>query len=116
MFNKNKNEISKYYPEQGFMCNAFSEILEGQGLTDTRADELGKAVAPLGWQGTDKAGIYQAVSKCDLGNLRWLEKYYFGFLLIADEFAKSKGYQSPLDTLENDRKFKKREAINHGSS
>ena len=39
MFNKNTNEISKYDPEeQGFMCNAFSEILEGQGLTDTRAD------------------------------------------------------------------------------
>jgi len=34
------NEISKYDPdEQGFMSNAFSEILEGQGLTDTRADE-----------------------------------------------------------------------------
>jgi hypothetical protein len=87
------------------MSNAFSEILEGQGLTDTRADELGKAVAPLRWQGTqfDKAGIYQAISRCEFGNLRWLEKYYFGLLLVADEYAKSVGYKSPLDTL-NDYK------------
>ena len=112
MFNKNTNEISKYDPEeQGFMSNAFSEILEGQGLTDTRADELGKAVAPLRWQGTDKAGIYQAVSRCEFGNLRWLEKYYYGLLLVADEYAKSVGYKSPLDTLKDYRDSKKNRRV-----
>ena len=109
MFNKNTNEISKYDPdEQGFMSNAFSKILEGQGLTDTRADELGKAVAPLRWQGTSKAEIYQAISRCEFGNLRWLEKYYYGLLLVADEYAKSVGYQSPLDTLNDYKNRKKR--------
>ena len=117
MFNKNTNEISQHDPdEQGFMSNAFSEILEGQGLTDTRADELGKAVAPLRLQGADRAGIYQAriyqaISRCEFGNLRWLEKYYFGLLLVADEYAKDVGYQSPLDTLKDYRDRKKNRRV-----
>jgi hypothetical protein len=92
---------------ENFMDNSFSELLESQGLTDTRADELGKAVAPTGWTGASfgEQEVYQAVSKCDLMNLRWLEKYYYGLLLVAHDYARKKGYQSPLDTLIHDKKY-----------
>jgi hypothetical protein len=90
---------------ENFMDNAFSQVLERQGLTDTRADELGKAVAPLRWQGFSEEEVYQAISRCDLMNLRWLEKYYYGLMIVAHDYARKKGYQSPLDTLIHDRKY-----------
>ena len=82
-----------------FMGRPFSELLHEQGLTDNRADELGKAVDTGTWQGLCDESLFYAVSKCDYKNLLWLEKYYYGFLLIADSYAVRKRMQSPLETL-----------------